>query len=67
MNKSTKFQANKLDFTYSRCNDCKHYKGRFSCLAFPDGIPDVIKFNEFDHKNPYPYDNGIRFEEVEKK
>ena len=31
------------------------------CNAFPDGIPIVIWTNEFDHRNPYPGDGGIRF------
>jgi hypothetical protein len=30
------------------------------CDAFPDGIPDEIVWNEFDHANPFPGDHGLR-------
>jgi hypothetical protein len=32
------------------------------CAAFPDGIPDRIMFEAFDHRLPFPGDHGIRFE-----
>jgi hypothetical protein len=32
------------------------------CEAFPDGIPDAIYVEGFDHREPYPGDGGIRFE-----
>jgi hypothetical protein len=35
------------------------------CKAFPAGIPDVIFNNEFDHRQPYEGDHGIRFEAEE--
>ncbi|WP_214408554.1 hypothetical protein [Sphaerisporangium fuscum] len=31
------------------------------CDAFPEKVPDAIFFGGFDHRNPYPGDNGIRF------
>jgi len=31
------------------------------CEAFPDGIPDEILRQGFDHRNEFPGDNGIRF------
>jgi hypothetical protein len=31
------------------------------CAAYPDGIPDEIIRQGFDHRQPYPGDNGIRF------
>jgi hypothetical protein len=33
-----------------------------TCRAFPDGIPRDIIRHEFDHRNPYPGDRGIRYE-----
>tara|TARA_R100000426_G_scaffold73480_2_gene51286 strand:- start:783 stop:989 length:207 start_codon:yes stop_codon:yes gene_type:complete len=57
-----------------QCFDCVHR--RFGsglllddievgiCIAFPDGVPLVIWTNEFDHRNPYPGDGGIRFEPI---
>ncbi|RSN57824.1 hypothetical protein DMH08_23820 [Actinomadura sp. WAC 06369] len=34
----------------------------FYCAAFPDGIPYDIYFGEYDHRLPYPEDQGIRYE-----
>lgn len=31
-----------------------------SCTAFPDRIPDAI-LDGYDHRKPFPGDNGIRF------
>lgn len=35
--------------------------GRSSCLAFPDGIPDVILIGGADHRTPIEGDGGITF------
>jgi hypothetical protein len=48
-----------------QCPVCKHYLNLFECEAFPEGIPDEILSGEVDHTEPYPGDNGIRFEAVE--
>lgn len=32
-----------------------------ACLAFPDGIPEVILTGEVDHSQAYPGDHGFRF------
>ena len=49
------------------CWTCRHYdeRARVRCAAFPDGIPLPIQWGEFDHRQPFPGDNGIRYEPVE--
>ncbi|MCC7494990.1 MAG: hypothetical protein IT204_21760 [Fimbriimonadaceae bacterium] len=50
----------------NQCGMCKHYhrggKGELTCPAFPSGIPFEIVTYAFDHRLPYPGDQGIRFE-----
>lgn len=38
------------------------HTGPLACMAFLNGIPDVIIDNDFDHRQPYPGDNDVRFE-----
>lgn len=38
------------------------HTGPLACMAFLNGIPDVIIDNDFDHRQPYPDDNDVRFE-----
>jgi hypothetical protein len=45
----------------SQCPPCKHYRIEIRCAAFPDGIPEVIVTGRFDHREPFPGDNGIRW------
>jgi len=45
----------------AQCICCSHYRRLLTCDAFPDGIPEVIHDDRFDHRNPYPGDHGIRF------
>ena len=54
-----------------QCALCRHLtpneptgRGR-TCTAFPQGIPQEILQNRFDHRKPYPGDHGIRFQAEE--
>lgn len=52
------------------CLNCKFYSAdnfeRFTCKAFPDGIPDEIIINGNKHIKPLAdQDNDIVFEEIE--
>ena len=49
------------------CCFCKRYRKNHTCKAFPDGIPDELYFNGFDHRKPFKGDHGIRFKQDEKK
>lgn len=61
--KLERFTFNPEDATISQCMFCKHnIPGTFGCNAFPEEIPLPIRTNEHNHKEPYPNDNGIRFE-----
>ena len=46
---------------FEQCGRCKHFR-RGLCPAFQGAIPDEITSGEHDHRQPYPGDNGIRFE-----
>ena len=50
----------------SQCLMCKHYYGLMKCSAFDDKIPEKIMTGLHDHTKPYPGDNDIRFEPIEK-
>jgi len=56
------YQTTINDFIFPQCNECKYYKGGLACEAFTR-IPSVILNNTVDHKEAYPGDKGIRYEE----
>ena len=49
-----------------QCCRCRHktQSPRHTCAAFPNGIPRPIWLREQDHRELWPDDQGIRFEEI---
>lgn len=47
--------------SFDQCTRCKHLTD-YRCAAFPKGIPRDIAVDIHDHRQPYPGDNGIRWE-----
>jgi len=60
-----KYASNPTLDKISQCIRCKNDIGNGACKAFPDGIPMQILKNEWDHREEFPGDNGIQFEEEE--
>lgn len=58
-----------LAFANPQCFNCAHRNigagVGWTCAAFPDGIPDPIMNDEFDHRQSYPGDHGIQFAALE--
>jgi len=61
------------DVQYSEvCLRCRHFdsrewqaSGQKRCQAFAAGIPRPIWNGQNDHRQPFPGDNGIRFEAIQ--
>lgn len=49
-----------------QCGRCQRYhrrgRGDPTCDAFPNGIPDELRFGLADHRVSYDGDNGLTFE-----
>ena len=45
-----------------QCNTCAFYHGDLTCAAFHARIPLAILSGQFDHRQPYEGDGGIRYE-----
>ena len=62
---------NRLDGTRSTestsatCRHCRHlqHPARRTCAAFPDGIPNDLWWAYRGHREPFPGDQGIQYEE----
>lgn len=49
-----------------QCAFCVHLRGKGTCDAFPNGIPeDIFITGKHNHTEPFEGDNGIRFEKIE--
>ena len=50
------------------CAICDNWDvGEQTCEAFPERIPDAIFIYGDPHAKPFPGDNGIRFEAIDKE
>jgi hypothetical protein len=54
------------DIQVSPCGNCAHkHLGTRTCAAFASYIPAKIIDGKNDHTEPFPGDNGIRFEAIQ--
>lgn len=56
---------------YRQCYACAHYRGfrpgeeARTCAAFPDQIPVEIWLDDHDHRERFPGDGGVTFEDYD--
>lgn len=55
----------RLKYRSPTCINCRHITGVRTCAAFPDGIPEAIWSATGSHREPWPGDQGIRFERMQ--
>jgi len=57
--------ARSTESTSATCRHCRHLllPARRTCAAFPEGIPDELWWATRGHREPYPGDQGIQYEE----
>jgi hypothetical protein len=48
-----------------QCRACAHLRDGNTCDAYPQQIPDAIVLFGRDHREPYPGDGGVRFEQAQ--
>ncbi len=59
-----RFSMNFKSLKFSQCVFCKFkHAGAGTCDAFPDGIPMEILSNAHDHREYFPGDHGVRYEQ----
>lgn len=46
------------------CETCARSRPDGTCDAYPDGIPEEIIMNEWDHRFPKPGDHGLQYDPV---
>lgn len=60
---TSRFEVSVDHLEVSQCSVCSHYDGRgATCTAYPEGVPDAIRSNDLDHRDPQSGDHGIRWE-----
>lgn len=59
----SKFVSDDLTIITPQCHQCKHWTQNLRCTAFPDGIPLAILMNKHNHRQPFPGDHDIQFQE----
>ena len=58
-----RFISDGSGMTVTQCLSCKHWVPKsWGCSAFMSSIPQAIRTNDYDHREEYDGDDGIRFE-----